>query len=225
MILIGNCMGRKKINVWISQNPFPPILFQGVKIILSYFWIFCSELYLDGNKLECEGLIELIKIVVDSAEQESIKRQEEKLTGNNGVEETGAMSFLGVKTGMSSVRSGSAVSVKSASSARWMINPFLEFKSIWRNYDQHFAPHKNGAKVINTGQCHIKLTFRSLPQVLNGVLILSTSWDSNTQNILEGEIFGTFLVYFYGTTGIQWAKSPTCMWLSSEIARRCRHLS
>ena len=41
-------------------------------------------MYLDGNRLECEGVIELIKLFADHAEMESIeradKKEEEKLS-------------------------------------------------------------------------------------------------------------------------------------------------
>ena len=38
----------------------------------------CRELYLDGNSLECEGVIELIKLFADHAEMEAIERAEKK---------------------------------------------------------------------------------------------------------------------------------------------------
>ena len=80
---------------------------------------FCSELYVDGNKLQCEGLIELIKMVADKAEEESIAREKEKEeAAATNAQRTGARNFLGVSTTMSTQRSGSAVSTKSTSSAR-----------------------------------------------------------------------------------------------------------
>lgn len=36
----------------------------------------CRELYLDGNDLQCEGTMELIKLCVDQAEYEAFKREE-----------------------------------------------------------------------------------------------------------------------------------------------------
>ena len=76
-----------------------------------------SELYLDGNKLECEGLIEVLQMVVDRAEQESIERNQVKEDGHDG-QDAGSRHFLGVKTGMSALRGDSATSRKSAPGSR-----------------------------------------------------------------------------------------------------------
>lgn len=37
--------------------------------------MFISELYVDGNMLECDGLVELIRLVVDQAEIDAAERQ------------------------------------------------------------------------------------------------------------------------------------------------------
>ena len=65
----------------------------------------CSELYLDGNNLECEGLIELIKLIVDKAEQEMIERKE-----NQSSQDSLAAGFplLDVKTTLSRVQEAGA---------------------------------------------------------------------------------------------------------------------
>ena len=44
------------------------------KTIGSYF----RELYVDGNDLQCEGLIELVKLCADHAEEESYQREQER---------------------------------------------------------------------------------------------------------------------------------------------------
>lgn len=64
-----------------------------------------SELYLDGNNLECEGLIELIKLIVDKAEQEMIERKE-----NQSSQDSLAAGFplLDVKTTLSRVQEAGA---------------------------------------------------------------------------------------------------------------------
>ena len=36
------------------------------------------ELYVDGNDLQCEGLIELVKLCADHAEEESYQREQER---------------------------------------------------------------------------------------------------------------------------------------------------
>ena len=42
----------------------------------------CSDIYLDGNHLECEGVIEMIKLLADKAEMEAIERAEKKEVSN-----------------------------------------------------------------------------------------------------------------------------------------------
>ena len=88
-------------------------------------YLFCSdisfsfsELYLDGNKLECEGLIEVLQMVVDRAEQESIERNQVKEDGYEG-QDAGSRNFLGIKTGVSTLRGDSATSRKSAPGSRF----------------------------------------------------------------------------------------------------------
>eukprot|EP00795_Rhopilema_esculentum_P016902 gene16902-8386_t len=71
-----------------------------------------SELYLDGNKLECEGLVELIRLLVDKSEQEARERKENERNQASS-SETGGQRFLGVPTSMSKIRSSSALSTKS----------------------------------------------------------------------------------------------------------------
>ena len=44
------------------------------KTIGSYY----RELYVDGNDLQCEGLIELVKLCADHAEEESYQREQER---------------------------------------------------------------------------------------------------------------------------------------------------
>lgn len=39
---------------------------------------FLSDIYVDGNHLECEGVIEMIKLLADKAEMEAIEREEKK---------------------------------------------------------------------------------------------------------------------------------------------------
>lgn len=69
------------------------------------------DLYLDGNALECEGVIELIKLFADSAEMEAIERAEKK---EAQIVETNTLSIPGISSAMSSVsRPTSSVSVKS----------------------------------------------------------------------------------------------------------------
>ena len=69
------------------------------------------DLYLDGNFLECEGVIELIKLFADTAEMEAIERAEEKQAETT---ETNTLTVPGVASAMSSVsRPTSSVSVKS----------------------------------------------------------------------------------------------------------------
>lgn len=69
------------------------------------------DLYLDGNFLECEGVIELIKLFADSAEMEAIERAERKVVENI---ETNTLAVPGVPSAMSSVsRPTSSVSIKS----------------------------------------------------------------------------------------------------------------
>ena len=75
------------------------------------------DLYLDGNALECEGVIELIKLFADSAEMEAIERAEKK---EEQIVETNTLSIPGIPSAMSSVsRPTSSVSVKSKP-GRWV---------------------------------------------------------------------------------------------------------
>lgn len=69
------------------------------------------DLYLDGNFLECEGTIELIKLFADTAEMEAIERAEKKQKDLN---EANALTVPGVPSAMASVsRPTSSASVKS----------------------------------------------------------------------------------------------------------------
>lgn len=77
------------------------------------------DIYLDGNFLECEGVIELIKLFADSAEMEAIERAERKEAENI---ETNTLTVPGVPSAMSSVsRPTSSVSIKSKP-GRWVQN-------------------------------------------------------------------------------------------------------
>ena len=72
------------------------------------FCVYFRDLYLDGNFLECEGVIELIKLFADTAEMEAIERAEKKET------EITEANTLTVPSAMSSIsRPTSSVSVKS----------------------------------------------------------------------------------------------------------------
>lgn len=69
------------------------------------------DLYLDGNFLECEGVIELIKLFADTAEMEAIERAEKK---EADIVDANTLTVPGVPSAMSSVsRPTSSVSVKS----------------------------------------------------------------------------------------------------------------
>ncbi|XP_078379074.1 uncharacterized protein LOC144662188 [Oculina patagonica] len=69
------------------------------------------DIYLDGNFLECEGVIELIKLFADTAEMEAIERAEQKEAANT---DTNTLNVPGVASAMSSVsRPASSVSIKS----------------------------------------------------------------------------------------------------------------
>lgn len=48
----------------------------GVRSVINY--LSCRDVYLNGNNLEAEGAIELIKLSADQAEVESLQRAEEK---------------------------------------------------------------------------------------------------------------------------------------------------
>ena len=72
---------------------------------------------MDGNALECEGVIELIKLFADSAEMEAIERAEKK---EAQIVETNTLSIPGIPSAMSSVsRPTSSLSVKSKP-GRWV---------------------------------------------------------------------------------------------------------
>ena len=45
------------------------------QLTITLIFFFISELYLDGNNLECIGIINLLQMFVDKAEQESIERK------------------------------------------------------------------------------------------------------------------------------------------------------
>lgn len=81
------------------------------------------DLYLDGNSLECEGAIELIKLFADTAEMEAIERAEKKETDTA---DTNALTVPGVPSAMATVsRPTSSVSVKSKpTSARSRLSSF-----------------------------------------------------------------------------------------------------
>ncbi|XP_022796165.1 uncharacterized protein LOC111334634 [Stylophora pistillata] len=69
------------------------------------------DLYLDGNFLECEGVIELIKLIADTAEMEAIERAERK---DGEIADSNSLTVPGVASAMSSVsRASSSVSVRS----------------------------------------------------------------------------------------------------------------
>lgn len=69
------------------------------------------DLYLDGNSLECEGAIELIKLFADTAEMEAIERAEKKDTDTA---DANALTVPGVSSAMATAsRPTSSVSVKS----------------------------------------------------------------------------------------------------------------
>ena len=96
-----------------------------------------SELYLDGNSIECEGLIELIKMVVDKSEQEAIERRAEKeakqLLDESAVKGGG---LLGVRTGMSTMRPGSALS----SAGRLIIVELFQYQRDVRSFQSGLYP-------------------------------------------------------------------------------------
>ena len=56
--------------------------------------MYFRELYLDGNNLECEGLIELIKICAEHAEIEHYEREEEAIRKAEEEEEAARLSNL-----------------------------------------------------------------------------------------------------------------------------------
>lgn len=88
-----------------------------IHILLCFVIVFDRDLYLDGNFLECEGVIELIKLFASTAEMEAIERAEKKETE---FAEANTLSVPGVPSAMSSVsRPTSSVSVKSKP-ARWV---------------------------------------------------------------------------------------------------------
>ena len=73
--------------------------------------MYFRDLYLDGNFLECEGVIELIKLFADTAEMEAIERAEKRETE---FAEANTLTVPGVSSAMSAVsRPTSSVSVKS----------------------------------------------------------------------------------------------------------------
>ena len=84
--------------------------------------MYFRDLYLDGNFLECEGVIELIKLFADTAEMEAIERAEKKEAENI---DTNALTVPGVASAMSSVsRPTSSVSIKSKP-GRWVQVPLV----------------------------------------------------------------------------------------------------
>ena len=71
------------------------------------------DLYLDGNHLECEGVIELIKLFADTAEMEAIERIEKKELTAEGVP-ANTLAVPPVTSTMSTIsRPSSSVSLKS----------------------------------------------------------------------------------------------------------------
>ena len=69
------------------------------------------DVYLDGNFLECEGVIELIKLFADTAEMEAIERAEKK---EGKIPESNTLTVPSVASAMSSVsRPTSSVAVRS----------------------------------------------------------------------------------------------------------------
>ena len=52
--------------------------------IFDIFVLLLRDIYLDGNHLECEGVIEMIKLLADKAEMEAIERAEKKEEIANG---------------------------------------------------------------------------------------------------------------------------------------------
>lgn len=76
-----------------------------------------SEVYLDGNKLECEGLIELLQMVADRSEQESLEKKSRNVVDNESYGK-GRGHFLGIKTNMSAMAGDDVSSGKGESNAR-----------------------------------------------------------------------------------------------------------
>ncbi|XP_066910521.1 uncharacterized protein [Clytia hemisphaerica] len=74
-----------------------------------------SELYVDGNQLECVGLIDILQIFVDKAEQEAIKRKEEKQAK---IESVVGMYSENEKKSAISTKTTEPNSTKNASSAK-----------------------------------------------------------------------------------------------------------
>ena len=53
------------------------------------------DLYLDGNTLECEGVMELIKLLADQSEIDAIEREEAKRReAEGGLEPPGVTSLM-----------------------------------------------------------------------------------------------------------------------------------
>ena len=75
-------------------------------------------MYLDGNKLECEGLIELLQMLADRSEQESMERESKSVVEDDSYGR-GRGHFLGIKTNMSALAGDDATSPKSESDARY----------------------------------------------------------------------------------------------------------
>ena len=66
---------------------------------MCFYFLFARDLYLDGNLLECGGLVELLKLIVDRAEIEGIERNEKK---NEKIE------LLSTKSAIGTMRTTSA---------------------------------------------------------------------------------------------------------------------
>ena len=99
---------------------FGQLICRQINSLSFYFFCFayCRDLYLDGNFLECEGVIELIKLFADTAEMEAIERAEKK---EADIVDANTLTVPGVPSAMSSMsRPTSSVSVKSKP-ARWVL--------------------------------------------------------------------------------------------------------
>ena len=72
------------------------------------------DIYLDGNHLECEGVIEMIKLLADKAEMEAIERAEKKEIADVQLKPSSAVSQMS----SSSVQINGKTSQSAPNSAR-----------------------------------------------------------------------------------------------------------
>ena len=130
-------------------------------------------MYLDGNKLECEGLIELLQMVADRSEQESLEKKSRNVVDNESYGK-GRGHFLGIKTNMSAMTGDDVSSGKGESNARYVnLSPLMIYLLYIRYVPSNIILHPDSAHYVEYSTLHTsgKLSTGCGPGIALSVMI------------------------------------------------------